>query len=43
VETVARKANQIAEVKLLAEWKWGLKPYDRDNQITEVSSPDQAL
>jgi hypothetical protein len=35
---VAQKANQIAEVKLLAEWKWGLKLYSRDNQIAEVSS-----
>jgi hypothetical protein len=30
---VAQKANKIAEVKLLPEWKWGLKPYDRGNQI----------
>jgi hypothetical protein len=40
---VAQKANKIAEVKLLAEWKWGLKPHDRDNQIVEVNSPDLAL
>jgi hypothetical protein len=40
---VAQKANQIAEGKLLAEWKWGLKPHDRDNQIAEVSSLDLAL
>jgi hypothetical protein len=40
---VAQKANQIAEVKLLAEWKWGLKPHDRDNQIAEVSSLELAL
>jgi hypothetical protein len=25
VEVVAQKANQIAEVRLLADWKWGLK------------------
>jgi hypothetical protein len=43
VVVVAKKANQIAEVKLLAEWKWGLKPHDRDNQIVEVSSIDLAL
>jgi hypothetical protein len=30
-ELVAQKANKIAEVKLLAEWKWGLKPHDRAN------------
>jgi hypothetical protein len=28
---VAQKANKIAKVKLLAEWAWGLKPYDRNN------------
>jgi hypothetical protein len=37
---VAQKANKIAEVKLLAEWAWGLKPYDRNNQIAEVCFPD---
>jgi hypothetical protein len=31
VGAVAQKANQITEVKLLAEWKWGLKPYSLDN------------
>jgi hypothetical protein len=30
------KANRIADVKLQASWKWGLKPYDRDNLIAEV-------
>jgi hypothetical protein len=40
---VAQKANKIAEVKLLTEWKWGLKPHYRDNQIAEVNSPDLAL
>jgi hypothetical protein len=38
VKVVAQKANQIAEVKLPAKWKWGLKPYSRDIQITEVNS-----
>jgi hypothetical protein len=33
---VAQKANKIAEVKLLAEWAWGLKLYDCNNQIAEV-------
>jgi hypothetical protein len=27
---VAWKANKIAKVKLLPEWKWGLKPHDRN-------------
>jgi hypothetical protein len=36
---VAQKANKIAEVMLLAEWAWGLKPYDRNNQIAEVRFP----
>jgi hypothetical protein len=36
---VAQKANKIAKVKLLAEWAWGLKPYDRNNQIAEVCFP----
>jgi hypothetical protein len=39
-ELVAQKANKIAEVKLLAKWKWGLKPHDRANQIAEVKSLD---
>jgi hypothetical protein len=43
VEVVAQKANQIAEVRLLADWKWGLKPYSHDNQISEVSSLGLAL
>jgi hypothetical protein len=33
---VARKANRVADVKLRASWKWGLKPHDRYNPITEV-------
>jgi hypothetical protein len=33
---VAQKANRIADVKLLALWTWGLKPYDRGNPIAEV-------
>jgi hypothetical protein len=36
VAVVARKANKIAEVKLLTKWAWGLKPYDCNNQIAEV-------
>jgi hypothetical protein len=40
---VAQKANKIAEVKLLVEWTWGLKPHDRSNQIAEVRSPSSAL
>jgi hypothetical protein len=36
---VVQKANKIAEVKLLAEWAWGLKPYNRNNQIAEVYFP----
>jgi hypothetical protein len=39
---VAQKANRIADVKLLASWKWGLKPYDRDNPIDEVHLPGLA-
>jgi hypothetical protein len=35
---VAQKANRIAEVKLPATWVWGLKPYDRNNQVAEVRS-----
>jgi hypothetical protein len=37
---VVQKANKIAEVKLLAEWAWGLKSYDHNNQIAEVCFPD---
>jgi hypothetical protein len=33
---VAQKANRIAKVKLPATWAWGLKPYDHNNQVTEV-------
>jgi hypothetical protein len=33
---VAQKANKITEVKLPATWAWGLKPYDRNNQVAEV-------
>jgi hypothetical protein len=40
---VAQKAKQIAEVKLLAEWKWGLKPHVHNNQIAEVIPLDLAL
>jgi hypothetical protein len=40
---VAQKANKIAKVKLLAEWAWGLKPYDRNNQIAEVCFPGLAF
>jgi hypothetical protein len=36
---VARKANRVADVKLRDSWKWGLKPYDRYNLITEVRLP----
>jgi hypothetical protein len=39
---VAQKANRVADVKLQASWKWGLKPYDRDNPIAEVHSPGLA-
>jgi hypothetical protein len=41
VAVVARKANKIDEVKLLARWTWCLKTYDRSNQIVEVCSPAQ--
>jgi hypothetical protein len=37
---VAQKANRIAKVKLPASWAWGLRPYDRNNQVAEVCSPD---
>jgi hypothetical protein len=37
---VAQKANKIAEAKLPATWAWGLKPYDRNNQVAEVCLPD---
>jgi hypothetical protein len=33
---VAQKANRVADVKLPASWKWGLKPHDRSNPIAEV-------
>jgi hypothetical protein len=36
---VAQKANKITEVKLLAEWAWGLKPHDCNNRIAEVRFP----
>jgi hypothetical protein len=36
VVAMAQKANRIAEVKLPATWAWGLKPYDRNNQVAEV-------
>jgi hypothetical protein len=39
---VVQKANHIADVKLRASWKWGLKPYDRDNPIAEVRLPGLA-
>jgi hypothetical protein len=39
VAVVAQKVNKITEVKLLTEWAWGLKPYDRNNQIAEVCFP----
>jgi hypothetical protein len=38
VVAVAQKVNRIAEVKLPATWAWGLKPYDRNNQVAEVRS-----
>jgi hypothetical protein len=37
---VVQKAKKIAEVKLPAAWAWGLRPYDRNNQVTEVCSSD---
>jgi hypothetical protein len=40
---VVQKANKIAEVKLLAEWAWGLKPYDHNNQIAELCFPISAF
>jgi hypothetical protein len=40
VVVVAQKANKIAEVKLPATWEWGLRPYDRNNQVAEVCSSD---
>jgi hypothetical protein len=39
----AQKANRIADVKLQALWKWGLKPHDQSNPIAEVRSPDLAF
>jgi hypothetical protein len=42
-EEVARRANKITEVKLLPEWKWGLKPHDRNSQIGEVNPPNLIL
>jgi hypothetical protein len=38
----AQKANRIADVKLLASWTWGLKPYNRSNPIAEVRLPGSA-
>jgi hypothetical protein len=38
VVAVAQKANKIAEANLPATWAWGLKPYDRNNQVAEVCS-----
>jgi hypothetical protein len=38
VVVVVRKANKIAEVKLPTKWAWGLRPYDRNNQVAEVRS-----
>jgi hypothetical protein len=32
-EQVARRVNKIADTKMPAKWEWGLKPYDRSNQI----------
>jgi hypothetical protein len=43
VAVVVQKVNKISEVKLLAEWTWGLKPYDRSNQIAEVCFPSSAF
>jgi hypothetical protein len=40
VVVVAQKAHKIAEVKLPTTWAWGLKPYDRNNQVVDVSLPD---
>jgi hypothetical protein len=34
--------NRIADVKLLASWTWGLKPYDRSNPIAEIRLPGSA-
>jgi hypothetical protein len=39
---VAQKANRVADVKLPASWKWGLKPQDRSNPIAEVRLPGLA-
>jgi hypothetical protein len=39
---VAQKANHVADVKLQASWKWGWKPYDRDNPIAKVRLPGLA-
>jgi hypothetical protein len=39
---VAQKANRVADVKLPASWKWGLKPHDRSNPIAEVRLPGSA-
>jgi hypothetical protein len=36
---VAQKVNRVADVKLPASWKWGLKPHDRSNLIAEVRLP----
>jgi hypothetical protein len=40
---VTQKASKIAKVKLLAEWAWSLKPYNRNNQIAEVRFPGSAF
>jgi hypothetical protein len=39
---VAQKTNRVADVKLPALWKWGLKPHDRSNPIAEVRLPCSA-
>jgi hypothetical protein len=39
---VAQKASRVADVKLQASWKWGLKPHNRNNPIAEVRLPGLA-
>jgi hypothetical protein len=39
---MAQKVNRVADVKLPASWKWGLKPHDRSNPIAEVRLPGLA-
>jgi hypothetical protein len=39
---VAQKANRVADVKLPASLKWGLKPHDWSNPIAEVRLPGSA-